>query len=216
MLQPMVKSGGRALKFRTLNDYDETYEAIAGPFTTDELTYWFVLEIMDVTGYNMPGGKYSATLYVVSPDWCQPHQLRIAAESSGCLDYSEDTVTPLHAVDMLKSYGVSAPVVSTSGNNKAKLRRELAVEASACTSLFGFYLDRQMNAFGDSGWTFLEGCVGPQRAEDVKRNEQSCADLIAAFALAGRWRAPADPYEDEETLETAARAYVRHWLLKPH
>jgi hypothetical protein len=188
MNAPMVKSGGTPLRMRGRLEMDEdTLRQYAGPFDTGEMTYYLVtridLEEEDST-------SIYGDLSVVSPTYASARTLISAAKSWG---YGADlwAMTPVALIEMLCS-NASAHVVQINETYKRvteKVRkdvlRRLKIEANTCTGLLGFYMDRRMNGFGNSGWDFVKGAIGFERPSDVIEERRALANLIACFALAG-------------------------------
>ena len=130
-----------------------------------EFDYYFVIELLNwpetVGKREAPPETYNVSLSVVSPQQAEkeiPHALDccgITEEMLSAATGNGQRDTAL--VEALHSYGVYTPVWSQDGNNWRALMREARQEAIPCAGLFGFYLDRPVNAIGTTGWEALRG-----------------------------------------------------------
>jgi len=210
MLQPMVQNAPKqkALPFTTLTTIGANGESwrISSMFHTDEMLYYFVERILDwkeATGDDTEV-KYHGTMHVVSPDYAGIHNLRQAFKSNG---YDDPRYTKHYVIEALCGYGVSATLAQYGSNNYRDVQRILQRETHAARGLFGFYLDRQQNRAGNSGWDFLRGDLFPPRKEDVQRRSRDAAEWIVCCALAGlrveydrddEWGEPPSPWSCRE------------------
>jgi len=124
-----------------------------------EFDYWIVLELinwLDATGELNNGNKYVVCLSVVSPDQAGAKNLESAFSCCGIED-DENKVNDLIKVEALHSYGVHTQVWSESGNNANKLIKEAKNQSICVNGLLGFYLDKNVNRIGMTGWESLKG-----------------------------------------------------------
>lgn len=153
------------LKFKFLTG-DINWQKYGGKFVSKKLNngdfdYWLVL---DVTNMHEATGdenqdKYIVEIHAVSPEAAGKTGLDAAFSSAGMSDeqLTELENDPLVQVETLNDYGIFAMLKSFSGNNLGKLMREARREANMCEGLFGFYMDRQENRIGQSGWDLIRG-----------------------------------------------------------
>ena len=127
-----------------------------------EFDYWLVLELInwhDAVGKKEAPAHYNVSLSVVSPQEAGAENLAQAKECCGWEDGVRGIPSEEIAVEMLHSYGVSAPVWSKDGNNYRQLMREAHKETIGISCLFGFYMDRPVNMLGSTGWDFIRGNI---------------------------------------------------------
>lgn len=119
--------------------------------SNSEFDYWFV---MDVSGTDYTGEQHEVTLTVVAPAMVGADVRKDALGGMADEDVTWDNAS---WVEILHSYGVFAHVWRGTGPNLRKLMKEARQAARECEMLFGFYMDRQMNSLGATGWDFLAG-----------------------------------------------------------
>lgn len=207
----------KGLPFTCVEDTDTGKVFVSYRRATSDMTYYFVIKAEHGGDFGDPSEwpKHVLTLEIVSPTYLRKSELRRAWMSWGSEDLAPDTDACL--IEILRSYGHRYVVAELGGENFAHAYKRLRQEAEMCAGLFGFYVDRRYNAYGNTGWDALRGVVGPERAQDVADEAKACAELIACFALAGI----ADPelHPDscaetaEELLTELSNAYVRDWLI---
>ena len=124
-------------------------------FNNREFDYKMVIQFTDMdeaTG-DTSKGKWMATLSAVkTPKHLTKEQLESTAQLCGI---------PLADVTCfdIASYGICANIKTMMGNNKSRILSTLKKEADIANLLFGFYMDRPLNAIGSTGWDFLNGDV---------------------------------------------------------
>jgi hypothetical protein len=129
-----------------------------------DFDYYLVIELLnwrETVGEREAPAKYNVSLSVVSPDEAKDN-IGAALECCGITAEMLETANGYRAallVDALHSYGVHTPVWSKDGNNWRALMREARNQAQCCAGLFGFYLDRPVNAIGTTGWEALRGDI---------------------------------------------------------
>ena len=132
---------------------------ITKKFNNGEFDYWIVLDFInfeDATGEKMNGSKYVLQVLSVSPHQAGSENLKKAFDCCG-MEFSTD---PLIQVEVLTSYGVYAVLDSFDGNNAYKLLKEAKHQIPVYTGLYGFYMDRKVNAIGNNNWDFIAGNIG--------------------------------------------------------
>lgn len=128
------------------------------------LRYFLKLEYMDyfmgekeVKEY----GKYYIQLGAVSIDALSVNSLLGVSGQFEGNDFVNFPVTTQHAECI--QYGCYAPLFQKSGNNKAELLKHARREFKQVQFLFGFYMDKQVNGMGATGWDAIKGELIPQR-----------------------------------------------------
>jgi hypothetical protein len=127
-----------------------------------EFDFWFILDVVnwfDAVGEREAPAKYNVSLQSVSITEAGEEELKKAFE---CCGYEEEDIadaTEEQKLDALLSYGVYATLWSESGNNLNKLMKEGRNQAQIASMLYGFYMDRQQNAIGNTRWDFQRGQI---------------------------------------------------------
>ena len=152
------------MRFQFLSG-DVDFSAYGGKWISNkqnnsEIDYWFVIELCNIKEIDNKS-KYGVTLSVISPEMAE-NEIESALNSWG-LESIPDNLTQSHKemflCDLLHSYGVFAPISTEYGNNWRKLLKETKKEAKLVEILFGFYMDKSVNAIGSNGWDFLKGDI---------------------------------------------------------
>lgn len=127
----------------------------------DPDTYFMVrIEYTDEWGDDFKGGKYHATICACGPGWPVGED----PFSSIGMSREEFNALPLDGqLGVLIDCGLHAPLWQESGNNLEHLKRMARIELQKIGFLAGFYLDRPVNAIGNSGWDFMRGEYGFSR-----------------------------------------------------
>jgi hypothetical protein len=143
---------------------------ISNRFNNGEWNCYYVLELMnwiEAVGEREArevGATYNVSLSVVSPDAVGKQELARALDCYGIDPSERETLNTLALVECLHGYGIKATIFDKSGNNAHKLMREARERANLSASFtFGFDLDKQANAIGNTGWDFLSGNIGFHR-----------------------------------------------------
>ncbi len=152
----------RTLKFKRLSG-DCNWMEYGGKWISQKLNngdfdYWLVLEFMnwhDAVGEKEAPAHYHVCVSVVAPSELPKEELSRAVD---CFGLTEAPTDPPALVEMVHSYGISVPIFQENGNNAKKLLKEARKEAELKGSLlFGFAMDRPLNAIGTTGWDMLRG-----------------------------------------------------------
>jgi hypothetical protein len=133
-----------------------------------EFDYWVVMEVtdwFDAVGEREAPGRWLVELKVVSPSEAGEENLKRAYASCG-MD-GVDTSNPEIQVELLKDYGVCAPIFSMTGNNLRKLMKEARQKARLSDMLFGFFMDVPVNLVGATGWDAVRGDLFPTERKEV-------------------------------------------------
>lgn len=136
-------------------------------FNNGDWDYWMVMEVMNWNDVDSSAvnelGQYNVTLSVVSPQAAGKENIAKAMDACGL---TEDSLEGRKGsmmqmvVECLHSYGIKTTLFEESGSNLTKLMKDARAEANKINMLFGFYMDKQQNAIGDSGWDFVAGNIG--------------------------------------------------------
>ncbi|MCK4666867.1 hypothetical protein KAU33_08965 [Candidatus Dependentiae bacterium] len=130
---------------------------ISKKFNNGDWDYWLVLKITNLE--EMMGKKceekYLANIDVVSPEAAGLDELRNAMDSFGMED--EEVEDEEDKVILLEEYGTSAELFSQTGNNYKNLMKEARKEMEKINTAFGFYMDKELNHIGNTGWDFVSG-----------------------------------------------------------
>lgn len=166
--QKVGRSRPYGLKFSFLTG-DINWQAYGGSWVSKKLNngefdYWLVIRLInweDATGEKPEGNTYNVELLSVSPSEAGPENLKRAFEYCGMEQKSPEMLSnPLVQVEALVSYGVCAHLWQSDGNNCHALLKEARNQALIASGLYGFFMDRQQNAIGDTGWDFQRGEIG--------------------------------------------------------
>lgn len=149
-----------------------------------EFDYWLVLELInidDACGRDNEGqSKYNVSLSCVSPGEAGQKNIDKARQSYYGWEDGTNTLSDLELVEMLHSYGVSARLWQSNGNNARKLLKEAKQQAKQTEFLFGFAMDRAVNRIGTTGWEALRGDItaGLSRTIDSGTTEGQILDKM--------------------------------------
>ena len=166
------------VKFTKVHEWDSETMWISAPLHNGDWAYRFVIVLQDwreATGDDTES-KWNVTLNVVSPQAAGLRAVRQALKSSGFGDdffahmkKASKEERELVLAEELAQYGTKARLTDEYGNNQRVLLREAREEALKASSLFGFYMDRTQNAFGDSGWDFISGNIAGSKDRDHRK-----------------------------------------------
>lgn len=151
---------------------DVNWEEYGGKFVSEKFNngsfdYWIVVDftnLEDAMGYEAED-KYLISVDVVSFNLKTKEGKKAMSEASGSYGYSEEdtkNITDLMRVEALHGYGTSARMWSDQGSDIKELFKEAKEECEKVNMLFGFYMDRQQNALGATGWDFIKGKIIPK------------------------------------------------------
>ena len=146
------------------NDNDSEKSWISrGPMVNSDWPVWFVLRAQYMEEFSeefaRDVGKYCVEILAVAPDAVSTEEMKNAFKYVGWEDGLANT-TVEQKIDALVSYGTYARLHNGTGNNLSKLLKEARQQLSPMSGLFGFYMDRQQNAIGSTGWDFIKGEIG--------------------------------------------------------
>jgi hypothetical protein len=102
-------------------------------------------------------GKYCVEIHAVSEAALGEEGVKSVRQCSGWSQEDWDKIPPEYRALEIVSYGSSARLWGRCGNNKHKLLREARKELKMIQFLFGFAMDRPINALGATGWDWIRG-----------------------------------------------------------
>jgi hypothetical protein len=102
-------------------------------------------------------GKYCVEIHAVSEAALGEEGVKSVRQCSGWSQEDWDSMGPEWKALEIVSYGSSARLWGRCGNNKHKLLREARKELKMIQFLFGFAMDRPINALGATGWDWIKG-----------------------------------------------------------
>ena len=153
------------------------YEVYEGHYMSDrqhngDWTYYWHLDVTDMESAcgDVSGGRWLVSLNAVSVGAAGNAELANALSSAGLIEDGELFYTAMRRLKKswgkefdriihfeLSQYGVHACLFHKLGNNCGKLMQEAKKQAVTISGLFGFYMDRQQNMIGSTGWDFIKG-----------------------------------------------------------
>lgn len=140
--------------------------------------YWFSVELSPGEGDR----DYHIAVNVVSPE-AAANDLPEAMCAMGWGEPPEKW-TQAQLVEALVDYGVSALLWYKRGSNYRELLKEARNAIRAASFLFGFYMDRPVNALGATGWDAIAGRLWPneKRKKPRDRSHPGMEGSVAAIA----------------------------------
>jgi hypothetical protein len=158
-------SKNHTLKFKTLTDWDSEKIMISKKLNNGDWDYYLAIKIMYLDSYMTESevrnvGKYSVELLAVSPAAAGSDNVNKALDG-----YDGIKITELVKCEALIQYGISACLFDATGNDLNELKAEAFKQADIIPSMFGFYMDRPLNAIGNDGWDFISGNIGWHKIE---------------------------------------------------
>lgn len=174
------KRGAVRFKFLTgdCNYKEHGGTFISKRFHNGDWHYWLALRVSpDEEGLQ---DGYYVSLEVVSPEAAEG-ELYGAAQCCGAEEYLRDERDLL---EVLLSCGTSHTVAIFKSKNFKHAWQMAHDEARSLSILFGFAMDRQVNAFGASGWDAVAGNLyghmrSPQEKEKPALEELAKTDKLA-------------------------------------
>ena len=149
---------------------DVNWETYGGKFLVDkkfnngEFDYYLVINFinMEEARGEEQENKYVVEIHAVAPSELSKEQIESAFESAGIDEKTKKRLmkNPKDMVEVLDDYGTFALMDSDSGNDAKKLMTEAKKQIPVIEGMFGFYMDKRMNAIGNTGWDFIKGDIG--------------------------------------------------------
>jgi len=134
---------------------------ISRKLNNGDFNYWLVVELINIhkaIDEKRPV-KYILNISVVSPSEASNH-LDSVIESYGYRNKPKLNYTNEEKVKLLHSYGIQAPISGIEGNNFHKMWKQVHEELNKIKILFDFFMDKQLNCIGNTGWDFVKGEIG--------------------------------------------------------
>jgi len=110
--------------------------------------------LIDLEGENP---RYQIEIIAVSPEAAGEENLKRARE---CCGIDESDHYKHIDYEVLIDYGVYATLWVETGNNLRVLLKKANAQVPLIHGLFGFFMDRQENRIGNTGWDFIAGSIG--------------------------------------------------------
>lgn len=131
-----------------------------------EFDYWLVIRLDDLRDCGEDAApKWQVTLASVSPAEAKA-ELQRAFESCG-IDPANQS-NELVQVEALVSYGIYATLWAGDGNNYKALLKTAREQAKIAGIMYGFMMDRPVNALGTDGWDAQRGNI----TAGIRSNEE--------------------------------------------
>lgn len=133
---------------------------ISKKLNNGEFDYWLVIELnnlVEQTGTTHANFKYMTMTGAVAPmQITNKKLLNDLIRSHGSFSMPIEGL-----VDETFSYGAYAHLTELYGNNATNLLKETRKQLDIIELLFGFYMDKQQNGLGATGWDLIKGEVIP-------------------------------------------------------
>lgn len=150
-------------QFKKIEDTDSHIRWDAGVITDSDWPVQFLVTMLYTDEYDSEWakqGKYHISIDAVAPDAVSTEDITRACDSMGQTQDEFDALIMVWKSVMLAEYGVKATLWQQQGNNQTALLKTAREELTAIRMLFGFYMDRQQNMIGNTGWDFIKGEIG--------------------------------------------------------
>lgn len=155
------------------DDYEDDYSLWRHPTAVDaEGPIWLYIKMTELPRdcRGPHSHKWEAELIAVSPFFASDASIASSIRGSGGWAESgwkdlADDKKELMVSQLLIEHGTKYTVLNKTSSRAKGPFRGCAIEASAVGGLWGFFADSQANAWGNSGWDFLKGEIGPGRLE---------------------------------------------------
>jgi hypothetical protein len=150
------------MKFAEVRNDDSGITWISGKWNESDWPVRFVLklEYSDYWSEEMAKdiGKYMISVWAIAPQaLVDAGNLESTLATIGMTVERFDSLNCRSQAEVLADLSAGARLYYKSGNNKHKLVRDARKEMRAITFMFGFYMNRPINAIGATGWDFIRG-----------------------------------------------------------
>jgi hypothetical protein len=132
--------------------------------------YFLFIELIDwedATGDLLNNGhRYVVGIHAVAPravnkaNMIKAADIYIGHQGQEAIDKLVKNRDQVEKAKALREYGILATLWENTGDNDEALLEEAKKKATEITVLFGFFMDKQMNAIGNTGWDFISGNIG--------------------------------------------------------
>jgi len=155
---PFLNKGGK--KKEMAYELDQQGERLwfSPKLNNGDFDYWLVIEIVDLfdaVGEDEPE-QFLCEVGAVSPQQAEA-SIRSALECIGM--ETETELSDEQIVYALWSHGTYAPLWHKTGNDEDALKADAEEQLPVLEMMFGFYMDRRVNAIGSTGWDFIKGDI---------------------------------------------------------
>jgi len=148
-------------------DYAAEGTKMVSKFTIDsDWPVYLMIEVvdwLDATG-DEDKPEWVVILSAVAPEAVSEENMKRAFDCCGFdladLEEESEEDALYMTLEALHSYGIKAPIGEFWCNEPDPAVKVAMREAVAVRGLFGFFMDRQVNAIGNTGWHFLQGEIG--------------------------------------------------------
>lgn len=190
-------------RWKTLYDDSGQMKKISKRLCNTDFYYFLVWEELDmpeVTGDKCEN-RWCITVSVVSPEQASQKETDAALDCCGTDEYGP--FEEARMAEILYDYGVYAQIVSVGGNNLKKLRKEARDSLKMQLMLFGFAMDKPVNAIGTTGWDAIKGDImaGLRRTNPDSEQEKKngVVRVLQAASNTTRYKATGKTYGTGET-----------------
>lgn len=148
-----------AFPMNKVRDDDSQILWISRELNNGDWPYYLILELQYTEYWDSEWankGLYFVSVYAVSPVAAKDK----IADAARSMSMTDETLKAFPAPEQaiaLKEYGIAVPLLQKQGNNKRRLLAEAHEQLPVMEGMFGFYMDRPVNAIGDKGWDLIKG-----------------------------------------------------------
>jgi hypothetical protein len=107
-------------------------------------------------------GRYHVSILVVSPTAAQANIPDVARSLGIGLEQFNEASGEAQC-SMLIDYGYAACLAQEQGNNLRQTLAKMKHLLPEVNFMFGFWMDKQLNAIGDTGWDWVAGNIGAKQ-----------------------------------------------------
>jgi hypothetical protein len=149
------------MRFQEIQNTDSGIIFISKEINHGDWPFRFIIKL-EYTGYaskewEKESGPYFVSILAVSPTAAGD---KVCASVAETLSMTTDEFKALADVDkymMVAEYGAAATLFQVAGHNMRKLLAQARKEMFAIDFMFGFYMDKVVNAVGATGWDWICG-----------------------------------------------------------
>jgi hypothetical protein len=133
---------------------------ISKKLNNGDFDYFLFIELNNLNDFeDKPKNNYFLSISAVSPSQATEEDLKSALWAVG-LENETRVLTLEEKAILLNDYGLRAVLYSKQGNNFNYLLKKARKESENINLLFGFYMDKPLNALNNNGWDFIKGKLG--------------------------------------------------------
>lgn len=151
------------LRLKKTEDSDRGIMWVSDPINYGDWPFCYVLRLQYTEDHDQEwaetNGRFHMEVHVASPVAAKKELVRIA-ENMG-MTLKEFKEGPMESQCMeLVNEGISACLYQCTGNNMRKTIRQAKSKVPEIDFMFGFWMDKPVNAIGDTGWDWVKGDIG--------------------------------------------------------